>query len=266
MEFSNIVTAYFSPTGTTRKIINAVTIGINTDKGETLDFTLPQGVPEQSPVFNNELVIFGAPGYGGRLPATAVNRLKKLKGNNTPAVVVVVYGNREFEDALLELRNLAVEQGFTPIAGAAFIGEHSYTSPETPVADGRPDPDDITKAEEFGKKINKKLASIGNLKNEKPIDVPGNMPYKDSMPSSDDCAKTNTDLCTLCGTCVTVCPTGAITPDDYYTTDPELCIMCCACVKICPEDARYIDSPRIKKISKWLSENFATPKQPEIFI
>ena len=204
--------------------------------------------------------------YGGRLPVEAVKRLSKLRGNNTPAVIVVLYGNREFEDALLELKDLAVNQGFIPIAGAAFIGEHSYTSPETPIAVGRPDSEDIIKAEGFGKEIIKKLNSIKNWGDIKPVEVPGNIPYKDAIPNSDDCARSDMDICTQCSTCVTVCPTNAISDDENYTTDPKLCILCCACVKACPEEARYIDSERVKKVSKWLSENCEMPKQPEIFI
>ena len=266
MQISKISAAYFSPTGTTQKIVDAIARGMEIANKKTIDFTLPQGNPEQLPAFNDELVILGAPVYGGRLPGEAVKRLSKLKGKNTPAVVVVLYGNREFEDALLELKDLAVNQGFIPVAGAAFIGEHSYSSPETPIAVGRPDADDIAKAEDFGKEIIKKLDSIKELKDENSVKVPGNTPYKDINFSSNDCAKSDMDICTQCSTCVTVCPTNAIADDDNYTTNPELCILCAACVKACPENARYIDSERVKKASKWLTENFKTPKQPEIFI
>ena len=266
MQVSNTVTAYFSPTGTTQKIINAIAKGINADQVKTIDLTLPDGASQETPHLNDELVIIGAPVYAGRLPGEAVKRISNLKGNSTPAVLIVLYGNREFEDALIELKDIAVENGFIPVAGAAFIGEHSYTSPETPIAVGRPDADDLAKAEEFGKEIIKKLSSIEDIKNEAPVEVPGNKPYKDGLPPSDDCAKTKMDLCTQCGTCVTLCPTGAIADDGAYTTDPALCILCCACVKGCPEDARYMDSERVKKAAKWLSENFATPKKPEIFI
>ena len=266
MQISSTVKAYFSPTGTTQKIINAIAKGINADEVKTIDLTLPEGASKEISGLNDELIIIGAPVYSGRLPAEAAKRLSKLKGNNTPAVLVVLYGNREFEDALIELKDLATENGFVPVAGAAFIGEHSFTSPETPIAVGRPDTDDIARAEEFGKEIIKKLSSIEDIKNETPVEVPGNKPYKNGMPASDDCAKTSMDLCTRCGTCVAICPTGAITDDDSYTTDPVLCILCAACIKGCPEGARYLDSERVKKASKWLTENFSTPKQPEIFI
>ena len=266
MQISNIITAYFSPTGTTRKIVDAIARGMEISQKKTIDLTLPQDVLKRFPELTDELVIFGAPVYGGRLPGEAVKRFSRLEGNNNPSVVVVLYGNREFEDALLELRDLALKQGFTPVAGAAFIGEHSYTKPETPIADGRPGPEDIARAEHFGKEVINKMSSIETLGEEKPVAVPGNSPYKDAMPLTDDCAKSDMDICTICNTCVTLCPAGAITPDDYYTTDPKLCIMCCACVKGCPEEARHIDSARIKKISKWLSDNCAKPKQPEIFI
>ncbi len=266
MQISKIVTAYFSPTGTTQKIVNAIARGMEIANKETIDLTLPQRASEQFPEFNEDLIILGAPVYGGRLPGEAVKRLSTLKGKNTPAVIVVLYGNREFEDALLELSDLAVNNGFIPVAGAAFIGEHSYTSPETPIAVGRPDAEDIAKAESFGRDIIKKLDTVKSLKDQQLVEVPGNKPYKDAIPLSDDCARSDMDICTQCSTCVTVCPTDAIADDDNYTTDPKLCILCCACVKACPEDARHIVSERVKKASKWLSENCATPKQPEIFI
>ena len=266
MKISNLISVYFSPTGTTKKIMEAITRGSGIAQTSTIDMTLPRFIPKELPTFNNEIVIFGAPVYAGRLPAVSVKRFSKLKGNNTPAVLTVLYGNREFEDALIELKDIAVASGFIPIAGAAFIGEHSYSSPETPIAVGRPDEDDLARAEDFGKEIINKLESIDTLKKESSVNVPGNKPYKNGMPPSEDCARSDMGICTYCSTCVTLCPTEAITPDDNYTTNPKLCIMCCACVKGCPEGARYIDSDRVKKASKWLSENFTMPKQAKFFI
>ena len=79
--------------------------------------------------------------------------MRRVKGDGTPAVLVVVYGNREFEDALIELRDLMVEQGFRPVAGAAFIGEHSFSNDATPIALGRPDAEDLVKARAFGEEV-----------------------------------------------------------------------------------------------------------------
>ncbi len=266
MDISSVKLAYFSPTKTTQKVLEAIARGVGTRDVEHINLTRPVYETITLPDCHDELIIFGAPVYGGRLPAAAVIRISRLKGNNTPAVVVVVYGNREYEDALLELKDLVAKSGFIPIAGGAFIGEHSFTSPEAPIANGRPDDQDLQKSKEFGMAIQKKMEAIGSIENVTPITVPGNYPYKDGMPPRDDCAETLDEICIVCGTCVDVCPTAAVTLDERVRTDPKACIMCCACVKNCPSNARVMTSPHIKMVSKWLSENCSTPKKPEIFI
>lgn len=62
----------------------------------------------------------------------------------------MVYGNRDYEDALLELRDTVASLGFTPLSAGAFIGEHSYSTAEMPVAAGRPDATDLQTARTFG--------------------------------------------------------------------------------------------------------------------
>jgi len=86
-----------------------------------------------------DLAIIGVPVYAGRVPEIAAHRLKEIKGAGTPAVVVAVYGNREFEDALVEMRDIAIAQGFEVVAAGAFIAEHSFSTDELPIAAGRPD-------------------------------------------------------------------------------------------------------------------------------
>ena len=92
--------------------------------------------------------------------------------------MVVVYGNREYEDALLELKNLAIEQGFSRVAAGAFIGEHSYSRDSTPIAVGRPDEADLNKAKEFGERVLKKLLDNRELDHLPTLEVPGNFPIK----------------------------------------------------------------------------------------
>lgn len=266
MNISSIKLAYFSPTKTTQKILEAIAQGAGIDNVEHINLTPPDSKTRTFTDFNRELVFLGAPVYGGRLAGEALKRISRLKGHDTPAVVVVLYGNREYEDALLELKDLVMRLGFVPIAGGAFIGEHSYTRPEFPLSVGRPDSQDLEKAMGFGKEIREKMEAIKDIKDQTPIDVPGRFPYKKHKLSSNESASTLEEICTICGTCADVCPTAAITLNGRVETDPKLCIRCCACVKSCPTQARVMEAPRIKKIVKWLSENYSTPKQPETFI
>lgn len=71
---------------------------------------------------NGELCVIAVPVYGGRVAATALQRLQRLKGNGSPAILVVVYGNRDYEDALLELRDTAVQLGFVPLTAVRSSG------------------------------------------------------------------------------------------------------------------------------------------------
>ena len=122
MEVKQVKLIYFSPTGTTQKVLEIIADGIAVEDVEHIDLTLSGGDQQTIPTFSDELVIIGAPVYGGRLPVDVINRFKQLKVSNTLAVLIVVYGNREFEDALLELKNLSIELGFSPVAGGAFVG------------------------------------------------------------------------------------------------------------------------------------------------
>ncbi len=215
---------------------------------------------------HDPLVIIGAPVYGGRIALEAAKRLHRLKANRTPAVIVVVYGNRAYEDALLELRNLTQEAGFIPVAGGAFVGEHSFSDETTPIACGRPDVDDLKRTKEFGTLIQAKMRDTNLFDEAPPLKVPGNFPYKERGNQPEISPMTQETLCTLCGTCATVCPNGAITVSDKVMTDPKECIFCCSCIKNCPTDARLFDVPQIKERAEGLSKNCRNRKEPEIFV
>lgn len=140
---------FFSPTHTSAQIARAIGEGIGMGRRMETDLTLDES---SSPIeMEGELCVIVTPVYGGRVPALALQRLQRLKGNGAPAILVVVYGNRDYEDALLELRDTAISLGFMPLTAGAFIGEHSYSTPELPIAAGRPDTDDLQQAREFGK-------------------------------------------------------------------------------------------------------------------
>jgi ferredoxin len=266
MQINSAKLIYFSPTGTTRKIIDGIAQGVRIDSVEHVDLTSPDPKNRKIYEMHEEIAIIGSPVYGGRLPADMISRLRRFRGNDTPAVIVVVYGNRAYEDALLELRDLVSELGFHPIAAGAFIGEHSYSNNATPIAVGRPDAEDLRKAKVFGNKIHEKVKKITSLDEISLLRVPGNSPYKELQMLSNIAPVTQQTECALCGECMEVCPTAAITVGETVVTDPSLCIRCCACVKACPTGARAMIDQRMRQIAEKLSITCHERKEPETYM
>lgn len=268
MNFNTVKLVYFSPTGTTAKILNGIAEGFGANEIEQMDLTLPTTDNLKPDGSKDEFVILGVPVYEGRVSRTAIPRLRQLKADKTPAVVVVVYGNRNFEDALIELSDLTRELGFLPVAGGAFIGEHSFATANRPMANGRPDGQDIIAAKEFGSKIRDKLRTLGSIDEASIITLPGNTTYidRDRSALADKSASTLDEDCTLCGECASICPVGAIIIEDTVKTDSQACILCNACVKNCSAGARVVDDPMVNKIANWVSKNFQARREPEIFI
>lgn len=266
MDISSLRLVYFSPTQTTRKVIESIARGLQIAGIEQVDLTLPSAVRHELMEMHDELSIIGSPVYGGRLPADAISRFRRLKGNGTPSVIVVLYGNRAYEDALLELKDLVLEVGFHPVAAGAFVGEHSYSTNDTPVAVGRPDLEDLNKAEAFGRSIGDKLRVWRALVEMPPLRVPGNFPYKELQMLTDIAPVTREAACSKCAKCASLCPAAAITVGDTVVTLSGLCIRCCACLKSCPTGARTMEDARVKKVAEYLMTNCSERKEPETYI
>lgn len=262
MDNKTIYLITFSPTQTTRKIVERVARGLGPNNIEELDLTSPQARTANFDKLETGLAIIGAPVYAGRIPPECVRRLRRVHAKGVPAVIVVLYGNREYDDALVELRDLAAEAGFHPIAGAAFIGEHSYSSEDKPIAAGRPDSDDLKCAEEFGKEV----AQLLETGQPELVQVPGNVPYKEYRGPSGVSPDTDHDLCSLCGSCIEICPAAAIRITETLETDKTLCLLCNACAKNCPNAARFVEVPRVKEVTEWLYRNCQNRKEPEYFL
>ncbi|SDL46406.1 4Fe-4S binding domain-containing protein [Maridesulfovibrio ferrireducens] len=252
----------FSPTRTTKRVLKAIAEGVDAKELTVSDVTRNDGVPDDFDCSKDDLVIIGAPVYSGRLPSVVLDRLATLKGNGVPVVLVVVYGNRAYEDALLELTDLAEGAGFKTVAGAAFIGEHSFSTSATPLSVGRPDFADIDKAKSFGAELASKFSSNGFASDSK-LKVPGNKPYKTKSASA-SVSPISLDNCELCGSCERVCPTGAIAVGAHVVTDGDKCILCCACIKVCTAGFRKMEIPKILKVTQFLADTCKDRKEPEI--
>lgn len=261
MNIQKVKLIYYSPTGTSEKIVKAIQKGIGVDY-DIIDLTLPDSEMKTYNLKETDLAIIAAPVYSGRVAPTAVNRISKLRGENTPTVLVAVYGNRAFEDALVELRDITEPNGFKAVAAGAFIGEHSFDAPETPIATGRPDVEDVKKAVEFGEKIKLMLNKTDYTEPE----IPGNHPYREGGKAGGRAPETDPETCILCGMCARVCPTGCVTVIDIVETDKEKCTACAACVKNCPTGARHWENEGILKAAKWLATEHGARREPEFFL
>ncbi|HWQ65702.1 MAG TPA: 4Fe-4S binding protein [Methanospirillum sp.] len=266
MNISSLKLVYFSPTGTTKSVVQSIARGLNPDNLEYLDITRPDGRIQSLQTSEKELLIIGVPVYMGRVPALLTEWLHTIKAKSTPVVCVVVYGNRVYEDALLELKNSMITCGCVPIAGGAFVGEHSFSSAETPTAKDRPDADDFHHAELFGRKILEKLTVLPSVDQIPDVHIPGCHPYRgDSQLWTVDFIAVS-DSCTQCGICAEGCPTGAISPDQSAVIDTDKCITCCACIKHCPRQARTMKPGLVRDASLRLHTLYKERKEPEYFV
>lgn len=251
---------YFSPTKTTKKIVEQIAAGFNA--GNTKQYDLTQMEPGLDIELADGLAIIGVPVYAGRIPEIFLKRIQTLSAVGVPAVLVALYGNRAFEDALVELRDVVVSKGFTVVAAGTFVGEHSYSTSTQPIAANRPDMADLQKAKEFGTIIARQMQeNIGKVAPE----IPGDVPYKERAPLGGISPATNRKLCTLCATCAEVCPTFAIKVNREVITEAKNCIMCCACVKNCPEKARELKHPMVETRREMLIKNCSKRKEPDYF-
>ena len=181
MNCKNIHVVYFSPTHTSAKIVHAVAEGMGAVSYAESDLTYEK--PAEIESIEGELTLVAVPVYGGRVPDVALERLQMLRGKQTPVVPIVVYGNRDYDDALLELADVLKSQGFVPVAAGAFVGEHSFSSKEYPIAAGRPDKADHDAAFLFGQHIVEKIHALKDLDAMEPLAVKGHFPYKEKKPA-----------------------------------------------------------------------------------
>ena len=261
----NLRTIYFSATGTSKKIALAISQSIATEfVVEDITFQSLQNTSYAT----DDLLCIAVPVYGGGVAPVALKRLNAIRGNNTPAVVVVVYGNRNFERAAVQMSDFLAERGFVTIAVAAFVGEHSYSTEQSPIAVGRPMVEDINDANRFGELVKQKLtkglesADVSTLQcpdsGEENVKAFVEFVKGYQAEQAKNLVKllpiTDENRCVMCGVCVDVCPMEAIDREDVSVVDPTLCIKCCACVKECPKEAKLLNSPFAPMLSKYFSQ------------
>lgn len=253
----NLKLLYFSPTDTTKIIVENIAAGLEM-KCEYYNITLAQNRIEIPKFEKDDLLILGLPVYGGRIPIILEEYLLKLNGNGASAIPVAIYGNRDYDDCLLEMADLLKQTNFKLESAAAFIGEHSFTKL---LATNRPDSNDIKIAHDFGAKT-KKLIESSNINGE--LKIKGNFPYKERSVAKPMAPTVNSN-CTVCKICLNTCPVNAINFDKVIIADENKCIKCNSCVKKCPQNAINFDE-RLDAAKTWLVDSFGDiRREPELF-
>ena len=235
MEITKVWALYYSATGTTDKAVNTIAEELDAQLTlpiERLSFTRPAERTGTHLFTAEDLVVVGSPTYAGRLPNKIAPDFRSgLRGEGTPAVPVVLFGNRSYDNALAELWSVLMNNA-AQIAGKLRSGRGG-----TVAVPGVPDA---------------------------PYYIPKGV---DGEPVKFLQAKPRTDpgKCTNCGACARLCPMGAIDPRDVFRV-PGTCIKCQCCVRKCTRHAKYFDDPAFLSHVAMLEQNFAEPKENEVFL
>ena len=266
-EIRKIRAVYFSPTGSTRKIVRAFCGTITSLPPVDSDLTLPGCRNASIPPVKEDLLVLGFPVYEEKIPDHMTGLLKQLEGSNTPAVILAIYGGVDYGVSLQQAGSILEKTGFIVIGAGAFVAEHSFATAFIPLAVGRPDDKDLRGAADFGRKILEHYTSgtgaettiPGHLSLQARILPPGSTRFFAHAPILDP------SLCTACNTCVAVCPNAAVDPHTYRVND-KLCIRCFACVKYCPQGARYKKLKKEWIVKPMLNHHARRRKEPEYFL
>lgn len=258
MNISDIYLTYFSATYSTRKVLRTIAQQISENITE---YDITQSAPETEVVLEeDDLLIVGMPVYAGRIPLKAAEVLGRFKGKGGPAIIICVYGNRDYDDALLELKDITESNGFKVISAGVFIAQHSIFPK---VGTDRPDEGDLELIKDFADKSAGLLRSVTDLDTLPDLYVKGNVPYK--IPGNIPLKPKGNKHCNECGTCVKLCPVYAIHEDTPRKTDKEKCISCGRCIVVCPQKARSFNGLLYKIAgNKFVKANSAR-KEPETF-
>lgn len=247
----NTVEIIFSPTGGTEKVANIIskhwsenTIKIDLSDSKT-DFSGCE-------IDKEDRVLIAMPSFGGRAPAVAIERLKKIAGNGAKCTLICVYGNRAYEDTLAEMEDASKECGFKVVAAVTAVAQHSII-PQ--YAKNRPDTSDEKQLKQFAQQIADKTDSAAS--------VPGNRPYKKAAGAG--LAPKPTKDCVKCGVCVKNCPVQAIDPVKF-TADSKKCIACMRCMKQCLHNARKVNGAVVSIAAMAIKKACSVRKENELFL
>lgn len=266
----------FSPTGGTSRIVRLLA----DEMGERLHipveeiaYTLPAEREKVYTFAADELLILGTPVYAGRIPNKILPDVdRSFEGNGTLAVAVSVFGNRNYDDGLMELALLLENHGFCVAAAAAAAARHAFSDD---IGAGRPDKQDEKELRVFARKAAEKIREFSGEEKivsgnkaacgVSALQITGHNPVgpyytplrADGQPAKFLKAKPVTDenLCNRCGTCAQVCPMGSISREDPSVVN-GICIKCQACIRACPTQAKHFEDEDFLSHVEMLREHY----------
>lgn len=250
--FMKLKVFVFSPTGGTMKVAKALANSIDS-ACEYIDLCSGEDFSHIQ-LNQDDVCIMAVPVFGGRVPILASKRLATLKANNEKAVLVAVYGNRAYEDALKELYDIANRGGFCVVGAITAIAKHSIVNE---VATDRPNEEDIKNLAKMGEVIKQKIQSGSVLS----LDSDGIYKSYNPMPIE---ILTSSD-CVQCGLCARKCPAKAINMTDAKIINAN-CIYCMRCVSICPKKAKAINPNQLAVLSEKLNKICKEEKEYQLFV
>lgn len=262
---------YFSPTGTTEKIVSSIADNLAKKfekKVITHNFTKKSVREVEYSFEKGDLVIIGVPTYAGRVPNVLLNFLtQNIHGNGAFVLPVVLFGNRNYDEALTELMMIMSRNNFTNVGSGAFVGEHSFSRI---LGANRPDAEDISLAKQLSDKVYDRLCDeitqnvieIDENYKIKPYYTPRDR-HENAINILKVTPKTN-DNCTDCKICVYACPMGSISFENPSKL-VGICIKCGACEKKCPQNAKFYDDENYLYHKTELEEEFTRRAKSSIF-
>ena len=245
----------FSPTGGTKRVSDILCQGMGKEIVMT-DLCVKAADIQLPDIHEDDLTVIAMPVFAGRVPSFAVERLRLVNPHGAKCVVVVVFGNRAYDDALIELQDVAKEMGFRVIAAVGAVAEHSIIRR---YGQGRPDADDRQSLLHFGADIMRKAEGSDCTMPQ----VPGHRPYKKGGMIPQPKGRRG---CNRCGACAKQCPADAIPLSDPKMVDSAKCISCMKCVSVCPTGARRIGTVMNFLATQGLKKVCATRKENELYI
>ena len=270
-EIKKVHLVYFSPSGTSEKVLKKIASAINLPV-ETHDLLTPESRQKEYNFDSSDLVFFCT--MTASLVLTKFDEIFGcLHGNGAPFVDVVTFSNTQYMKVIVldEIKSYAEKQGFKVVALGAFPTAHSLAA--SLGNEGRPNAEDEKLMQEFGRKVYEKVSS-------------GDYVLHDKLTASDDDAdkvasyrsvesgghhvfpfreKTISDACIKCKTCVRHCPVGAIDIDNK-TFDLDKCIGCWGCINRCPKHAISSTSPELEGLLEKFSGAVKVPFEVEMYM